>query len=400
MKIAFISYWSCPLERLGVLASGGMNVYVLNLAIELGKKGHKVDIFTRTHGKSHQTAVSVGKNVRIIHLPSGGNDHYKNSGSFADDIVSFINKNGISYEIIHAHYYYSGIIAAIVKNRLNIPFVMTFHTLGLMKMKYARITDQKRIKAEKTITKECDFIISSTEFERRDLENSYSANRTKIAVISPGVNHNIFKPYDSAKSRLKLDLPADKKIILFVGRIDPVKGLEFLIEAIYKLTQTYPGFQNNYQVLLIGGDIKDKEFWKNREVKKIKKLIYRKNLDCCIKFLGSKPQYILPYYYSAADVVVMPSVYESFGLVVLEAMASGSAILASEVGGLKYLISDGKNGRLFESGSPQSLGDVMLQMLNDRNDSGKLRKNAVLSSYNFCWNIQADLILKLYNKAL
>lgn len=400
MKIAFISYWSCPRVRLGVLTAGGMNVYVANLANNLGMLGHQVDIYTHKHKESEQQVLTTNRNVRIIHLPGNLDNPYEDVPIFADRVLKFISLNNLGYDIIHSHYYFSGLIGLILKIKLKIPMVQTFHTLGVTKELYSDQKQKERIKSEREIAEKADGIISSTELELEDLVKKYNADKRKISVLPPGVNHHVFRPYGRTSSRERLQLPTALKIILFVGRIDPVKGISLLIEAIDGLVKKYNSFENKYRVLLIGGDIKDNGFWKHPEVKRLKELIERKNLSCCIKFIGSRPHNILPYYYSAADVVVMPSVYESFGLVVLEAMASGSSVIVSKAGGLQYLVKDGLNGRLFENGSSRDLGDKLWQLLNNPKERKMLSENAVISSQNYCWDKQAEKIASLYKHYL
>lgn len=396
MNIAFISYWSCPVTRLGVLRAGGMNVYLLNLSRELANLGQRIDIYTRTHQEKDIRIIPLNKSVRLIHLPQSYKDHYKAAEKFAVKIGDFIRKERLEYDILHAHYYYSGLTGLILKRSLDLPLIQTFHTLGVMKKIYAGINDGARITAEKKITAGTDTIIASTLLEKETLEKHYAAVPSKIHVVSPGVDHHLFTPYDKKAARKTLGLPRDKKIILFVGRIDPVKGLSLLIEAIFRLTQKYSFFQDRYRVLLIGGDIESRAFWRHPEVRRIKKLIIEKKIDCCIKFLGSKPYKVLPKYYAAADVVVMPSVYESFGLVVIEAMACGAAILASRVGGIKYLINHGKNGWLFESGNSQDLSQKLWDLLENKKERQKLAGNAIISSKAYCWDKQAAKIARIY----
>ncbi len=397
MNIAFISYWSCPLTKVGVLASGGMNIYILNLANNLGDLGHKVDIFVRVHRQKDEKILQTHKNVRIIHL---GKVRIEEINPFTKKITEFIKRNKFKYDVLHAHYFYSGLIGIRLRKTLSIPMLVTFHSLGKTKELYAGIHDKFRLKSEENIVKLADGIIASTELEKSDLRESFKAEKDKIFVVSPGVNHHLFRPRNKVLSRLKFHLPHKPKIILFVGRIDPIKGITFLIEAIIKLTRQYKTFEKNYRVLLIGGDISSSIFWQNREVKKIKQMILTKDLECCIKFIGSRPHYLLPYYYSAADILVAPSLYESFGLVVSEAMASGTCVLVSRVGGLKYLVTDRVNGRFFENGNVRDLSATLWELLNDKRQRDELGRYAVLASQKYCWDIQAQKIIEVYRHFL
>lgn len=396
LKIAFISYWSCPLLRLGVLQAGGMNVYVLNLVNQLGLTGNKIDIFTRSHKSSDERVLKVNENVRIVHLSVDGKDHSRNVKEFSRRITEYIKSKKIEYQLIHAHYFYSGLVAINIKKEFNLPIIQTFHTLAEMKKKYGGIIDQKRIASELKIIKYSDGIIASTEVEEKDLVEYYHADKSKIYVVQPGVNHHIFKPINKTLARLKLNLPQNIKIILFIGRIDPIKSINTLIEAADLLSKTYRSFQNKFRILLIGGDINSRIFWQHTEVIKIKNLIENKNLSCCAKFLGSQPHHLLPLYYSAADVTVLPSVYESFGLVILEAMACRSTVIASKVGGLKSFIKDKVNGLFFKSGDHADLAKILWSILHDNILSDKLAKAAYRTSQKYCWDIQAKKIFRIY----
>ncbi len=397
MNIAFISYWSCPLTRLGVLTSGGMNVYVLSLANNLGLLGHKVDIYTRTHREREEKILVINKNVRVIHLSALKKDLYQDTQIFARKMSVFMDKNSLKYDLLHAHYFYSGLVGLKLKTKLAIQLFMTFHALGINKELYAGISDVKRIAAEKKISKTADAIISSVELEKKELVKNYQTE-ADIFVVPPGVNHQIFKKYDQSFARRKAGMPSRQKTILFVGRIDPIKGITLLIEAVSRLAKTYPNFENNFKVLLIGGDIQSHNFWKHPEVVKIKNLISKLDLSCCVKFIGAKPHHQLPYYYAGSDVVVMPSKYESFGLVVLEAMASGAAVVASEVGGLSSLLKDKVNGRLFKSGDVVNLSKIIWELILDDKQRENLGNNAIISSKNYCWDKQARKIIRIYKK--
>jgi D-inositol-3-phosphate glycosyltransferase len=394
MKIAMISYWSCPLTRLGVLKSGGMNVYILHLVHYLARLGHDVDVYTRTHKGGDENLIKLDKNARIIHLSAA------DTNSYTKNVLQYIKKHSLSYNIIHAHYYYSGLIGCGLKKELPVPLVMTFHTLGMMKKLYLGINDKRRINFEKKVVSCVDGIIASTDLEAVELMRYYQAEKNKIFVVPPGVNHHVFKKYNQSYSRSKLKIDKNKRVILFIGRIDPVKKINLLIEAVAKLTKIHPSFINNFRVFLIGGDIGSREFWHDKEVKKIKYLIGEKNLECCVKFIGSQPYNLLPFYYSAADVVVMPSVYESLSFVVLEALACGSTVLASRVGGMTFLIRDKINGRHFESNDYDSLSSILWELLNDKKQRAILSKNAIVSTKNYCWEKQVNKMLSVYKKLL
>jgi D-inositol-3-phosphate glycosyltransferase len=255
-----------------------------------------------------------------------------------------------------------------------------------------------RIKAEEEIIKKIDGIIVSTELEQNDLINAYDADKNQISIIHPGVNHHIFKKYQKQRSRQKFFLPINRNIITFVGRIDPVKGINLLLKAVSHLLKLHPQLSHKFSLLLIGGNIKDRNFWIDPEVQFFRKYIKSNKLEGYVRFIGSQPYHMLPYYYSASDIVVLPSIYETFGLVIIEAMACGSCVIASRVGGLKCLVKDKSNGRLFRRGDYIHLADIIWELLMDKKQRIRLGRNAEIFSQKYCWDKQARKMVKAYKK--
>ncbi len=404
-RLMLISFHTCPLSPPGVLDAGGLNVYVLQLARELGRLGWTVDIYTRCHRARERKIVSLNSRVRVIHLKVGALNLSKNrltnyTDEFAREILQMINSEGLTYDYLYAHYYLSGLTAEVLSAKLGIPFVITFHTLGILKKIYAGEVNQERVSAEKKLGQAARLIIVSTELEKRALQKYYGVSAAKIAVVVQGVESKIFHPRPRLKSREKLGLPEARGIILFVGRIDPIKGISNLIRAVSTLSKNYPEFEHNFLVLLVGGNTRSRKFWQSPEVQRIKRLIEKDNLSCCVKFLGAKPHNQLADYYAAADVVVLPSFYESFGLVVLEALASGAAVLASKVGGLRFLVEDNKTGLLFASRNQRQLADKLWCLLKDQNLREKLGARAAREVKKYQWSVQAEQIANLLNQRL
>jgi D-inositol-3-phosphate glycosyltransferase len=394
MKIGIISYWACPLTRIGVRSGGGMSIYILNLANYLVELGHEVDIYTRTQKEEDENILDLHKKARVIHLKPSANFAISVE-KFSEEMKKFIDKNHCRYDLFHAHYYLSGLVGMRMKQYYQIPFFQTFHTLGIAKKKYLNEVNNLRIQTEKNIINEAKCLIVSTELEKSDLVKLYGADKRKIEIVYPGVNHKIFRKISKPLAREKVKLSGSENILLFVGRIDPVKGLGTLIKAVFQLINSHK--VSNLQVLLIGGD-PHKRTGINKEMVKVKKLINRYKLDDVVKLIGSKPQRLLPYYYNSADIAVLPSVYESFGLVVLEAMACGSAVVASNVGGPKFLIDDGIDGLLFKSNNPESLASCILKLLTDEKLRAKIGVEALKFSQNYCWSKQAKKTAEIYSK--
>lgn len=402
----FISFHTCPLSTPGVLDAGGLNVYVLHLAKELGKLGWAIDIFTKDHPGTKRKVINLKDNVRVIHLRVGNSlrtEKEKLLGQaeeFGQKIEAFTKTQTTEYRLIYAHYYLSGLVAEYLTPRLHTPFILTFHTLGILKKMYGSELNQERVRLEKKIAAEALSIIVSTGLEKKALSDYYGVAESKINVIPPGVNTRLFHPRRQDVSRARLNLPPTRQIILFVGRIDPIKGLTNLVEAVHQLTRLHPDFEKEFLVLLVGGQTHSRYFWQQPEVIKIKKMIERKQLSCCVKFLGAKPHRQLANYYSAADVVVLPSLYESFGLVIMEAMASGAAVLASRVGGLRFLVEDGKTGLLFANKNRKQLREKLWRLLKDEPLRRRLGKQATRFVRKLSWLRQAGQVSALLNELI
>lgn len=399
MKIAMISYWSCPLTKLGEWKAGGMNVYILNLADQIGKLGHEVDIYTHNHSQSHEHISKLSANARIIHLYRMEKDVYQGTKNFSHALYSFIIRNRLKYDYFHAHYYLSGLVGLELRKKIKIPLITTLHSLAVMKNKYTQAVDNQRIKTEIQLIDQSSALIASSDTEKRDIIRYYKGEKQKIYVAPPGVNHILFRPHNNQKSRKKLRLHRNAKIVLFVGRIDPIKGINTLIQAIPMLISDMR-LINSLCVLIVGGDIKNKTFWKQEELHTVENIIQQKSLNTYIHFIGSQPHHLLPFYYSAADVVVVPSSYETFGLVALEAMACGASVVATSTGGLEYLISDTINGRLVKNQNAAHLAHVVKEILLDEKKREFLGENAQKTSQNYCWDKQAKRVISLYKKVI
>lgn len=372
MNIALISSWICPLSRIGIGRGGGMSIYIREMTRSLGVKGASVDIFTGSHGKAN--ILKISNNIRIIHLK-----HSRvHPALFTENLSNFIKKNPRKYDIVYSHYFTSGLVGLEIKRAHNLPLIQTFHTLAKIKEQYAGIPDEKRAQFEKSIIDNADKIIVSTEQEKKDVIRFYEGNKHSIVVIAPGVDHRVFMKRDKQKARTKLQLPEDRKLILFIGRIDEIKGINILCSAIKELNKKFSGFSTMARTIIIGGDEKK-----------------GKREDSGIQMVGSKSHSELRYYYNAADLIVVPSYHETFGLVALEAMSSQSAVIGSDTGGIKTLITDKVNGRLFPKGNATALAAVIWELLNDEKERERLGRNALLKSYFYDWADSADAVLKI-----
>jgi len=343
LRIAMLSAHSCPIGTLGAKDTGGMSVYIRELARELGKQGHLVDVYTRVHDPRDGQIYELGQNARLIHLRAGEDKEinklavYSHLPVFACNLENFRKRDGLQYDLVFSHYWISGLVGEYLQQQWNVPHITMFHTLGTVKNTIGVSKDEPelRIETERNLAQKCQHIIAPTEKEKEKLIRHYGASPEKISVVPCGVSLEQFKPLDKAWAKQYLGFGNDK-IILFVGRIDPLKGIDKLIKAL-------PYLQNiqGLRLVVIGGGEHSQ-----REIEQLQKLACNLKIQDSVTFLGLIKHEQLPYFYSAADACVIPSYYESFGLVALESLACGTPVVATDVGNLK-------NCLLYTSPSPR-----------------------------------------------
>jgi len=413
-RIAMLSVHTCPLAALGGKKTGGMNVYVRELSRELGARGFHVDVFTRSQNPCvpHITSGDIAPGVRVIHIPAGPEEPlstrvlYPHLPQFAEGVLQFAEAQGISYDVIHSHYWLSGWVAERLREAWHVPFVQMFHTLGHMKNRVALNDEERepplRLQTETQLVKNADALVAATPAERIQLMWLYKASIEKIHVIPPGVDLNHFRPVEMMEARRAINVPLVDKMLLFVGRIEPLKGIDTLIRAIALLRQsTSAALCKKMYLVIIGGsppgEVEDDE---DLELRRLKALCAKLGLDDLVTFLGAKSQQTLPYYYSAAEAVIMPSHYESFGMVALEAMACGTPVVTSEVGGLAYLVQDGVTGFHVPTGDPEELASRIQLILERPELRQELSQSAIRHAQGYSWQHVADQVQKLYQRIL
>ena len=407
MNIAMISYHTCPLAILGGKNTGGMNVYVRELTRFLGRQGVHVDVFTRSQDE-HVPAVShdLGYFNRVVHIPAGPEYFMPNSeiwcytDEFAEQVITFAEKKDITYDLIHAHYWMSGKVGAVLKDRWGIPLLQMFHTLGMMKQQIARSPEEMegeyRLAGEREAMAASDRIIAATEAELTQLTSLYGQDPHKITVIPPGVDTHHFYPIPQDEAKEAIGIPVKDRMALFVGRIEPLKGVDTLIRAMAIVKETCTTFRCPHYLVIIGGDPEMELDEISAEMDRLQNLCKELGLDEIILFLGKRGQATLPYYYAAAEVVVMPSHYESFGMVALEAMACGTPVIASRVGGLAHLILDGETGYFVPSQDPQALAEKLRLLFIDDELRQRLGTRAAEYAHDFCWESITSQMVEVY----
>ena len=387
-----ISAHGSPLAPLGNRETGGMNVYVRELSRELGQRGVAVDVYTRRIDPSLPEVELFGENVRVVNLKAGPvafmdkNLVLDNLPEFICNVLRFSQRQDLQYDYIHSHYWLSGWAGLLLSRRWCVPHAVTFHTLGRLKnrAKAGPAETDRRAEVEARVATSADAIVVSSEHERQALVELYGAHWDHIHVVPSGVDLGRFQPLDRASSRARLGLDG-KEILVAVGRMDPVKGLDMLIQATALLKD-----HDQLRVLIIGGGDGDPE------LARLKALARAEGVADRVDFLGARPQVELPTYYSAADICVVPSHYESFGLVAAEALACGTPVIASKVGGLQTIVQDGENGLLVPWRSPQAFAESIDWLLADRAMRDRFAAAARPSVERFSWDILAEHVYQVY----
>jgi len=354
MKIAIISAHSCPVGTLGAKDTGGMSVYIVEVARELGKQGHLVDAYTRVHDPNDPQIVDIGQNARLIHLRAGEIEQihklavYSYLPDFACNLEDFRKRNSLQYDLVFSHYWLSAWVGEYLQQWWHVPHITMFHTLGAIKNAVGIGEDEPelRIETERALARSCHHIIAPTEKEREELILRYGTSPEKISVVPCGVNLELFQPVDKQKAKRELGFGSGKTV-LFVGRIEPLKGIEQLIRAMAYLQNG----QDARLVVIGGGELSQKE------IGRLRKLSRELNIEDSVTFTGALKQDRMPYFYSAADVCVIPSYYESFGLVALESLACGTPVVATDIGDLKSIIHQGETGYVVADNAPHHLAE-------------------------------------------
>lgn len=388
-----------------------MNVYVRDLSRELGRRGIAVDIFTRQQNPDlPRISHRLGRNCRVIHLPAGPvkpydkNQVFYHLPEFVDGMVAFAEKEGLTYHVLHSHYWLSGWVALALRERWGSPWIHMFHTLGHMKNSVAqRAGDREtdlRIQIETEIMAQTDWLVAATPLERAQMTWLYGAEPEKIRVIPCGVDLNLFNSIQSTEARAQLGLPEDHQLMLFVGRIEPLKGIDTLLRAMALVVRDFLNWQERLCLSIIGGNPDGGSDAVNDEMERLKRLRAELGIGDLVVFLGAQDQDTLNVYYSAAEMVVMPSHYESFGMVALEAMACGTPVVASKVGGLAFTVQDGITGFHVPDRDPEALAAKISLLLHDSSLRQRLGQQAAQWAQRYHWPAVASQIVGLYHQAL
>ena len=398
MKILIISYHTCPENKLGSKDSGGLNIYLHEIANELGMKGHTVDIFTRKHDINDPLEIEINNNSKVVHLNAGDLSEEKHQMHnyielFTSNLINYIDEQNLQYDLIYSNYWMSGIVGEYISGKLKIPHIITFHTMGLTKrsVNYLENESDFRIDNELDLIKKSDAIVVPTYQEKENLILNYKSENN-IYIVSPGVDLEKFKSKNKFESRKKLGLSQTSKILLSVGRLEPIKGYDVLINALsfLKISDDF-----DVRLLIIGGDSKSQN-----ELARLNSLKLKHGLSNQVNFLGAIDHDELPIYFSAADVFVMPSAYETFGIAALEASACNLPVIAPQVGGLKSVVKHGQTGFLSVNKSPESLMHYLEILLKNKPLRDLFGINSRLHAMNYSWGKSSKDLISVFEDVL
>jgi D-inositol-3-phosphate glycosyltransferase len=381
---------------------------VRDLTTTLGRMGIHVDVFTRSQDEHVPHVLhDLGYGNRVVHVPAGPEIPLPKRQlaeyipEFVDGIRRFAEEKGIKYDVIHSHYWMSGIAAEALSDLWHgTPILQMFHTLGEMKNRVARSDDERegsyRLDGERQVMRRADRIVAATLAEQAQLEWLYKVDTSKVVIIPPGVDIHHFYPIPVDEARQFVGIPSEGRMVLFVGRIEPLKGLGTLIQAMSCLRCTEAG--DRVSLVVIGGDPDADPARMTAEMTRLQRMCDDLSVGKLVIFLGKRGQDTLPYYYSAAEVLVMPSHYESFGMVALEAMACGTPVVASQVGGLAFLVQDGVTGYTVPAEDHDALCDKLTALLGDESLRQKMGNAAAEYAQNYDWEKIARQIVRVYEE--
>ena len=398
MNILIISYHTCPENKLGSKDSGGLNIYLHEISNKLGIEGHTVDIFTRRHDITDPIEIEINNNSKVVHLNAGDLAEEKHQmhnyiDMFTSNLINYVGEQNLQYDLIYSNYWMSGIVGKLISEKLKIPHIITFHTMGLTKrsVNYLENESDFRIDSELDLIKKCDAIVVPTYQEKENLILNYKSEND-IYIVSPGVDLEKFKSKNKYKSREKLGLSQTSKILLSVGRLEPIKGYDVLINAL-----SFLNISDIFDVrlLIIGGDSKSQN-----ELERLNSLKLKHGLSNQVIFLGAIDHDELPIYFSAADVFLMPSAYETFGIAALEASACNLPVIAPQVGGLKSVVKHGQTGFLSVNKSPESLTHYLEILLNNKPLRELFGVNSRLHAMNYSWGKSSKDLISVFEDIL
>jgi D-inositol-3-phosphate glycosyltransferase len=410
-RIATLSVHTSPLDQPGTGDAGGLNVYVVEVAKRLADRGTEVEIFTRAVCRDTPPLAELTPGVLVRSVVAGPFEELDKTdlpGQVCQFTLEVMRAEAEAepgkYDLVHAHYWLSGKVGAAAKERWGVPLVQSMHTLG--KVKNAALADgdaaepDERIRGELEVVAAADRLIANTAEEARQLTELYGADPAKVRTVNPGADLSVFSPGAKdarAKARRKLGIAPDAVILLFVGRVQPLKGPDVALRAAAQLIAADPGLRDTLQVVLVGGPSGRAE---RADPDRMRELAAALGISDVVRFEPPCPQAELAQWYRAATVVLTPSHSESFGLVALEAQACGTPVVAARVGGLRTVVRHGVSGILVDSHDPGEWAGVLRRLIKTPRQLQALSQGAWRHASAFGWSATVDRLAKVYTGAM
>lgn len=386
-RIAMISEHASPLAVLGGVDAGGQNVYVAQVAQHLARAGYAIDVYTRQDHPDQPRIVDWGRRLRVIHVPAGPPTYvpkeelYPWMNDFARWMIHFYRSEHLLYDLIHAHFWMSGCVAAALHRAFEIPWLVTFHALGRVRRLYQGSHDgfpDERLAMEDLLVRQADRLIAECPQDREDLMALYRAHGRKIAMVPCGYDPAEFSPMSQEKARQHLGLAPEGIVLLQLGRIVARKGIDNVIRSLAALRDRH-GVEA--RLLIVGGDAGDQRT--AAELDRLKRLAVQLRVDDQTEFVGNQPRSRLRYYYNVADLFITTPWYEPFGITPLEAMACGTPVIASQVGGLKYTVVPNETGYWVPPKDPVALAATIVSHLSQPARIPVMRQRAIARARHF-----------------
>jgi D-inositol-3-phosphate glycosyltransferase len=405
-RVAMISVHTSPLDQPGTGDAGGMNVYVIELSRRLAAAGIEVDIFTRATSSRLDPVVEFGSGITVRNIHAGPFEGLT-KGELPGQLCIFAREvlraeAGLPlghYDIVHSHYWLSGQVGALARDRWGVPLVHTMHTMAKVKNDAMALGDSPeppaRIIGEEQVVEAADMLIASTDLEAKQLVNLYDADPGRVEVVYPGVNLSVFRPRDTHAARERLGLPLDAHVVLFAGRIQPLKAPDVLLRAVALLVDQVPELRARLVVPVVGGP----SGTGLEHPEALADLAAELRIDDLVRFVKPVPATELAEWYAAATVVAVPSYNESFGLVAAEAQATGTPVVAAGVGGLTTVVADEVSGLLLDTHEPADWAHALGRILLDDGLRARLAAGARVRSGEFSWEDTAERTLDVYERA-
>jgi D-inositol-3-phosphate glycosyltransferase len=402
-RIATVSVHTSPLEQPGTGDAGGLNVYVVEVAKRLAARGVEVDIFTRAVSRDQPHVAELAPGVLVRHLPAGPFEDLDKSdlpGQLCQFTFELLRTEAAHapgrYDLVHGHYWLSGQVGAVAKERWGVPLVQSMHTLGKVKNAALAIGDRAepalRLRGEAEVVASADRLVANTEDEAQQLIDRYAADPARVATINPGVDLSVFKPGSQLRARHRLGLPATGVVLVFVGRVQPLKAPDLVLHAAAQMIKDDPSLARRLTIAFVGGP----SGTGRQDPDRLNELAGRLGLRGLVRLEPPCPQAELANWYRAATLVMVPSYSESFGLVAMEAQACGTPVVAAAVGGLRTAVRDGVSGVLVEGHNPAAWARVLAGLLSSPGRLAELGRGAVAHAAAFDWPATAERLVGVY----